>query len=94
MPARARSCALQEQHDIVGGVFEGKPLDKDGVVAITKLPTKQELMEKTARLLKVLPSNLATTLHQAGAQRLARATKEAAGAKVARAVKAVEGTKQ
>ena len=84
----------QEENEIVGGVFEGKALDKDGVVAITKLPTKQELMEKTARLLKMLPQNLATTLHEAGAERLARATKEAAGQKVARAVKAVEGTKE
>lgn len=76
-----------EDNAIVGGVFEGECLDPKGVIAITKLPTKQELMEKTAVLLKALPSKLARSVDHAGAQRLARVTKEASASKLARAVK-------
>lgn len=76
-----------EDNAIVGGVFEGECLDPEGVVAITKLPTKQELMQKTAVLLKALPSKLARSVDHAGAQRLARVTKEASASKLARAVK-------
>merc|ERR1719453_1366540 len=65
----------KEDNDIIGGVFEGELLDKKGVVAITKLPTKQELMQQTAVSLKQLPTKLARSLNQAGAQRLARVTK-------------------
>jgi len=81
----------KEEHDILGGVFEGELLDKDGVIAITKLPTKQELMGTTATLLKALPTKLARSLHEAGAQRLARVTKQASGQKLVQAVKAMEG---
>ena len=84
----------QEDNDIVGGMFEGEVLDKKGVVAITKLPTKQELMGQTAVLLKALPTKLARTLDQAGAQRLARVTKQASGQKLVQAVKAMEGKKE
>lgn len=83
-----------EEHDIVGGIFEGELLDKKGVIAITKLPTKQELMGKTAVLLKALPTKLARSLDQAGAGRIARVTKQAAGQKLVQAVKAVEGKKE
>jgi len=83
-----------EDNDIVGGVFEGKLLDKKGVIAITKLPTKQELMGTTATLLKALPTKLARSLNQAGAQRLAKVTKQASGQKLVQAVKAMEGKKE
>merc|ERR1719440_2278487 len=33
----------KEEHQIVGGMFEGQVLDYDGIEAVTKLPTKQEL---------------------------------------------------
>ena len=79
---------------IVGGIFEGECLDPKGVDAITKLPTKQELMGQTATLLKVLPAKLARTLNAAGAGRLARATKQASGQKLVQAVKAMEGKKE
>ena len=75
-------------------IFEGELLDKKGVIAITKLPTKQELMGKTAVLLKALPTKLARSLDQAGAGRIARVTKQAAGQKLVQAVKAVEGKKE
>jgi hypothetical protein len=63
--------ASQEEYDIVGGVFDGQKLDKKGVIQITKLPTKQELMGQTAMLIKQLPTKLARSLNNAGAQRLA-----------------------
>ena len=88
---RRASRRAQEDNDIVGGVFEGEYLDKKGIEAVTKLPTKQELMGTTATLLKVLPTKLARTLNNAGAQRLAKVTKQAAGQKLVQAVKAVEG---
>lgn len=83
----------QEENGIVGGMFEGEALDAKGVTAVAKLPTKQEMMGKTAILLKALPTKLARTLDQAGAQRLAKVTKEAAAGKLVRAVSAMEGKK-
>lgn len=76
----------QEDNKIVGGMFEGQVLDAKGIDAVTKLPTKQELMGQTAVLLKVLPSKLARSLNNAGATRLAKALKEAQGQKLGRAV--------
>ena len=58
--------------------------------AVTKLPTKQELMQNTAIMLKKMPQKLASALNQAGAQRIAKVTKQAAGQKLVNAVKAVE----
>lgn len=87
-PCRARA---QEELEIVGGVFEGECLDKAGIERITKLPTKQELMQSTAIMLKKLPATLAQRLNEAGAERIARATKQASGQKLVQAVKAIEG---
>ena len=75
---------------IKGGIFEGQVLDEKGIEAVTKLPTKQELMQTTAVLLKVLPTKLARALNQAGAERVARVTKQASGQKLVQAVKAME----
>jgi len=86
--------AKKEDNDIVGGIFEGEVYDQKGVVAITKLPTKQELMQTTAVLLKALPTKLARTLNEAGAQRIAKVTKQASGQKLVQAVKAMEGKKE
>ncbi len=59
--------------DIIGGMFDGQLLDSKGVVAISKLPTKQELMGTTASLLKALPFKLAKAVKEAQGQKLARA---------------------
>ena len=77
----------------MGGIFEGAALTKQGVVDVSKLPTKQELMGQTAIMLKALPTKLARTLNEAGAQRLAKVVKQASGQKLVQAVKAVEGKK-
>ena len=66
-------------------------LDKKGVIQITKLPTKQELMGQTAMLIKQLPTKLARSLNNAGAQRLAKVTNQASGQKLVQAIKALEG---
>jgi large subunit ribosomal protein L10 len=84
---------MEDENGIVGGVFEGQLLDFKGIEAVTKLPTKQELMGQTAVLLKQIPTKLARALDGAGAQRLAKVTKQAAGQKLVQAVKAVEGKK-
>mmetsp|Transcript_64385 Transcript_64385/g.107013 ORF Transcript_64385/g.107013 Transcript_64385/m.107013 type:complete len:231 (-) Transcript_64385:2-694(-) len=73
--------------DIVGGVFDGQFLDAKGVEAVSKLPTKQELMGQTATLLTALPAKLARSVKAAGAERLARGVQEARGAKMAPAGK-------
>lgn len=80
----------KEDNAILGGMFEGELLDPKGIEAVTKLPTKQELMGQMAGALKALPTKLARSIHEAGATRLARAVKEAQGQKLARAVDAMK----
>jgi large subunit ribosomal protein L10 len=76
--------------DIIGGAFDGAVLDAKGVDAISKLPTKQELMQSTAVAIKQTSVKLARVLKQAGAaQRIAKGVKEAQGNKLARAVNAM-----
>jgi len=79
-----------EGNEIVGGMFEGTIVDPKGIEAVTKLPTKKELMATTAALMKALPTKLARTLKAADATRLARALKEAQGQKLGRAVGAMK----
>merc|ERR1712106_999103 len=79
-----------EEKDIIGGAFDGTVLDAKGVDAISKLPTKQELMQSTAVAIKQTSVKLARVLKQAGAaQRIAKGVKEAQGSKLARAVNAM-----
>lgn len=80
----------QDSNAIVGGMFEGQVLDPEGIEAVTKLPTKQELMGQTAMLVKALPTKLARSLKAADATRIARALKEAQGTKLGRAVNAMK----
>jgi len=80
----------KEGGEIVGGLFGGDLLDEKGVITVSKLPTKQELMQNTAIMLKKMPATLAQRLKAADAQRLARVIKEAQGQKLSRAVKAME----
>ena len=68
-----------EAYEIVGGVYDGELLDGKGVARIAKLPTKQELMQQTAIMIKKLAGG-----------KLARAIKQASGQKLVQAVKAVE----
>jgi len=80
----------KEDNAILGGVFEGKFLDPAGIEAVTKLPTKQELMGTLAALLVAMPTKVARGVKGAGAERIARALKEAQGQKLGRAVNAMK----
>merc|ERR1711967_174377 len=60
---------------------DGQVLDSKGVVAISKLPTKQELMPQAAVSLKLVPTKLARSLKAAGAERLAKGLKQASAQK-------------
>jgi len=62
----------KEQNAIAGGVFQGEYLDSKGVVSVSKLPTKQELMGQTAGLLMQIPTKLARGIKEAGAVKIAR----------------------
>lgn len=89
--------AKKEKLVIGGGVVENSLVDKDGVIAVSKLPTKKDLM-----------CQLAVALNNAGAQGLvgtlanmkgnpksvAVRLKEASGSKLARAVKLGLATEQ
>tara|TARA_B110001452_G_scaffold191127_1_gene161292 strand:+ start:942 stop:1226 length:285 start_codon:yes stop_codon:yes gene_type:complete len=78
--------SAQEGGEIIGGLFGGDLLDSKGVVEVSKLPTKQELMGQTAIMLKKMPATIAQRLKAADATRLARVIKEAQGQKLGRAV--------
>jgi len=80
----------KEELEILGAMFDGQLLSRDELEAITKLPTKQELMGQTAGLLKAMPQKLARLLNEAGAQRVAKVTKQASGQKLVQAIKQVE----
>lgn len=57
---------------ILGGAFESSLYDRDGVEKLGELPTKQELYQKTAILIKAVPTKLARTV-KAVPVKLARA---------------------
>jgi large subunit ribosomal protein L17 len=65
----------KETHDILGGVLDGTFLDTAGVDAVSKLPSKQELIAKTAFL-----------INEIGSARIARLIKQVP-TKVGRAIK-------
>merc|ERR1719171_1408613 len=64
-----------ETHAILGGVLSGALLDEKGVDAVSKLPSKQELMAKIAR-----------AIQEAGAARIVRLVNQVP-TKVARSIK-------
>lgn len=70
-----KAAKQDDPSQIIGGTFDGQQLDGKGVVQISKLPTKQELMGTTAALIKALPTKLAKALKQAQGQKLVKAVK-------------------
>ncbi len=75
----------------MGGVFGNEVMDAKGVKAVSKLPTKQELMAQTATDIKLVTTKLARVIKQAGAaERIAKGLKEAQGQKLSRAVNAMK----
>lgn len=45
------------------GIFSGEVLDGPGVVAISKLPTKQELMQRLAVAINSVPTKLGRSIN-------------------------------
>jgi len=55
---------FREHNVIKGGSFDSTVLDAEGVDAISKLPTKLELIQKIAVLINMVPTRLATSVKQ------------------------------
>eukprot|EP00557_Chaetoceros_sp_GSL56_P000533 CAMPEP_0176490688 /NCGR_PEP_ID=MMETSP0200_2-20121128/8006_1 /TAXON_ID=947934 /ORGANISM="Chaetoceros sp., Strain GSL56" /LENGTH=221 /DNA_ID=CAMNT_0017888015 /DNA_START=19 /DNA_END=684 /DNA_ORIENTATION=+ len=64
----------KETHDFLGGVIEGVAYDQSGVIAISKLPSKIELITKIAGSIKAVPTKVARAIKAPG-EKTARAIK-------------------
>lgn len=64
----------KETHTVLGGVIEGNYYDENGVEAIGKLPSKDELYAKIAGSIKAVPTKIARVI-KAPNSKLARAIK-------------------
>ena len=64
----------KETHAIQAGVLEGKAYDDKGVIAISKLPSKIELITKIAGSIKAVPTKVARVIKAPG-EKTARAIK-------------------
>ena len=64
----------QETHGLSGGVMEGTTYDANGVEAVGKLPSKQELYARIAGSIKAVPTKVARVI-KAPNSKLARAIK-------------------
>ena len=70
----AKDNGKQETHSIIGGIIEGVAYDTAGVKAISKLPSKIELITKIAGAIKAVPTKVARVI-KANPEKLARAIK-------------------
>lgn len=66
--------AKKETHEIQGGVIEGVAYDSKGVIQISKLPSKIELITKIAGSIKAVPTKIARVIKAPG-EKTARAIK-------------------
>lgn len=64
----------KESHSVTGGIIEGLAYDADGVEAISKLPSKIELITKIAGAIKAVPTKVAKVVKAPG-DKMARAIK-------------------
>jgi large subunit ribosomal protein L10 len=72
--AFVKEIGKKESHPILGGVIESTVYDSDGVEAIGKLPSKDELYAQIAGSIKGIPTKLARVI-KAPNSKLARAIK-------------------
>mmetsp|Transcript_8625 Transcript_8625/g.10891 ORF Transcript_8625/g.10891 Transcript_8625/m.10891 type:complete len:224 (-) Transcript_8625:67-738(-) len=72
--AFVKDTGKKETHSILGGVIEGVEYDVSGVKAISKLPSKIELITQIAGALKAVPTKVARVI-KANPEKLARAIK-------------------
>jgi len=75
---------------VTGGALESKFLDSAAIMDLVNVPTRKELMQKVAVLVRAVPQNLASGIHQAtnAPERVARGLKQV-GEKLAKATEAV-----
>ncbi|KAG8462550.1 hypothetical protein KFE25_010375 [Diacronema lutheri] len=55
---------LGDQRGVRGGVFDGATLDVDGIVKVSKLPSKLELITQIAYGINMVPTRLAKSIKQ------------------------------
>ena len=72
--AFVKDAGLKESHFVNGGNIEGVNYDSQGVEAISKLPSKLELIAKVAGGIKAVPTKLARVTNAPGTK-MARAIK-------------------
>lgn len=72
--AFTKETGKQESHDIQGGIVESVAYDAAGIKAISKLPSKLELITMIAGGIKAVPTKLARVI-KANPEKLARAIK-------------------
>jgi len=72
--AFTKECDKKESHTILGGVVEGDYYDSKGIVQVSKLPSKIELITKVAVAINAVPTRLARVIKEPG-NKLARAIK-------------------
>jgi large subunit ribosomal protein L10 len=65
---------LKDTHNIYGGNIEGTNYDEAGVTAISKLPSKIELITRIAGSIKAVPTKVARVINAPGTK-MARAIK-------------------
>eukprot|EP01083_Nonionella_stella_P113278 333877_1 len=65
---------LKESHSILGGTMDGEKYDSAGVTAISKLPSKQDLIAMIAGSINAVPTKLARVVKAPG-EKMARAIK-------------------
>ena len=70
----AKDTGKKETHSILAGVLEGNYYDAKGVDAISKLPSKLELITKIAGSIKAVPTKVAKVIKEPG-NKMARAIK-------------------
>lgn len=64
----------KESHMVIGGIIEGVAYDMNGIIAISKLPSKIELITKIAGAIKAVPTKVARVIKEPGSK-TARAIK-------------------
>ena len=64
----------KESHEVIGGAMEGIGYDKDGIIAISKLPSKIELITMIAGAIQAVPTKVARVIKAPG-EKTARAIK-------------------
>lgn len=60
--------------DIIGGVIEGKILDKKSVIELSKLPSRKEIQSRLVGLMEAVPQKIAVLANEPGS-RIARVIK-------------------